>query len=311
MMDVVAAPSAASEYIFGFGAFLVGTVIGSFLNVCAYRIPREESIVTPRSHCPSCGEPIPLRLNLPLLGWLLLRGKAACCGARIPFRYFLVEGLTGAAFAYAYWLFGFGPHPEQAFAAALFAALLLGAAFTDLESFIIPDRFSSGGALLGLLLAASFPATILGLDDGFLSSHLDALYYSLLGLLVGSGTLYWISLLAEWILRRDALGEGDVKLLGCIGAFCGWQGALFAIFGGALVGTLVILPLMLIQSLRSGGEEPLRDEQAEDAVSALGWGVEIPFGPFLATAALLYLFGLSEYVDAWFDNLRYTLSRLP
>lgn len=306
-MDAFAALS-DFEHLFGFIFFLVGTVVGSFLNVCAHRIPREESIVAPRSRCPSCGESIPWRLNLPLFGWLFLRGRAACCGARISFRYFLVELLTGAAFAYSYILFGFGPHPEQAFVVALFAALLLGAAFTDLESFIIPDRFSSGGALLGLLLAASFPAALLGADDGSLSAHLDALLGSLLGLLVGSATLYWIALLAEWILRRDALGEGDVKLLGCIGAFCGWQGALFAIFGGALVGTFVILPLMLLQSVRGGKEEK---EKAEDEASALGWGVEIPFGPFLAAAALLYVYGLSQHVDAWFGNLRHTLSLVP
>jgi leader peptidase (prepilin peptidase)/N-methyltransferase len=125
---------------------------------------------------------------------------------------------------------------------------------------------------------------------------------ALLGILVGSASLYWIGLLAEKAMGKEALGEGDVKLLGCIGAFCGWQGALFTIFGGALIGTIMLLPVALAQ----GKAKPEGDESGEQGAK-VGWGVEVPFGPFLATAALIYHFGLFSLVDPWFENFRMIL----
>jgi len=119
---------------------------------------------------------------------------------------------------------------------------------------------------------------------------------------VGSASLYWIGLLAEKAMGKEALGEGDVKLLGCIGAFCGWQGALFTIFGGALIGTIMLLPVALAQ----GKAKPEGDESGERGAK-VGWGVEVPFGPFLATAALIYHFGLFSLVDPWFENFRMIL----
>jgi leader peptidase (prepilin peptidase)/N-methyltransferase len=123
---------------------------------------------------------------------------------------------------------------------------------------------------------------------------------ALLGILVGSASLYWIGLLAEKAMGKEALGEGDVKLLGCIGAFCGWQGALFAIFGGALIGTIMLLPVALAQ----GKAKPEGDDDSVEQGAKVGWGVEVPFGPFLGTAALIYHFGLFSLVDPWFENFR-------
>ncbi len=302
-----------NEILAGVIAFVVGSIIGSFLNVCAHRLPREESLLKPGSRCPACGASIPWNLNIPVFSWLMLWGKAKCCGASISFRYWVVEVLTGAAFAYALIHFGIGPHPEKAFVAALFASLLIGAAFTDLESFIIPDRFSIGGALLGVVLAFSFPALRLGWELGGTAEHWRSGLDALLGMLVGSASLYWICVLAGKVFKRDALGEGDVKLLGCIGAFCGWQGALFSIFGGALIGTVILLPMLLFQGKPAPDTAtPVEKEAQDDAdqPTRLGLGVPVPFGPFLAAAALLYHLGLHAPVDAWFDQLRLILATL-
>ena len=298
-------------------AFVFGSVIGSFLNVCAHRIPREQSMVRPGSRCTSCGEPIPWTLNIPVFSWLMLWGKAKCCGASFSFRYWVVEVLTGSVFAYCFLHYGANLYPEKAFVAALFARLLIGAAFTDLESFIIPDRFSIGGALLGVFLAFSFPALRLGWELGGAVEHWRSGFDALLGMLVGSASLYWIGVLAGKALKRDALGEGDVKLLGCIGAFCGWQGALFSIFGGALVGTVILLPMLLLPGKPDPDAKAPVDKEARgddapagDQPTRIGWGVEVPFGPFLAAAALLYHLGLHAPVDAWFDQLRHILASL-
>ena len=307
-----------NPFLAGSIAFVFGSVIGSFLNVCAHRIPREQSMIKPGSRCISCGEPIPWTLNLPVFSWLLLRGKAKCCGVRISLRYWVVEVLTGCVFAYCFLHFGANLFPEKAFVAALFASLLIGAAFTDLESFIIPDRFSMGGAVLGVFLAFCFPAIRLGWEMGGTAEHWSSGFDALLGMLVGSASIYWIGALAGKLLRRDALGEGDVKLLGCIGAFCGWQGALFSIFGGAFIGTIVLLPMMLLRGKPDPDEAEAPDAgEAEDDFepeiekpSQVGWGIEVPFGPFLAAAALLYHLGLHLPVDAWFDQVRHILVAL-
>jgi leader peptidase (prepilin peptidase)/N-methyltransferase len=215
----------------------------------------------------------------------------------------IVEALTGGAFAWAALTFGVGAYPEKVLIASVFACLLIGAALTDLESFIIPDRFSIGGALLGLALAISFPAMRLGFEIGGKLEHFQSGFDALLGMLVGSSSLYWIGLLAEKAMGKEALGEGDVKFLGCIGAFCGWQGALFAIFGGALIGTTILLPLVLAH-----GRRQAQADASSGQVSKVGWGIEIPFGPFLATAALIYHFGLFSLVDPWFENFRMILA---
>ena len=283
-------------WVFGAVLFVLGSIIGSFLNVCIHRIPQRQSLITPPSSC-HCGERIPWRFNLPCVSWLLLRGKAACCQRSIPFRYFAVEVLAGALFAYA------GLHfedkdPYALFVSAnlFFACILVCATFIDLEHMIIPDRLSVGGAVVGVALAFSFPVLWGWSGDG-LVPRMAGGTEALLGLLVGSGILYWVGVFAETLLRREAIGQGDVKLLGCVGAFCGWEGALFSIFGGALVGTMLLLPITM---LASGSKRGAPDGEAQS--EKIGWGVEVPFGPFLALAALLYQFGLNEFVDAYFQQ---------
>ena len=285
--------------VFGTMLFVLGLITGSFLNVCIHRIPRKESLISPSSRC-ACGQKIPWRLNLPVFSWLLLRGKAACCGRAISFRYLAVEVLAGALFAYAGFHFQ-GQEPYALFLSVslIFTCILICATFIDLEHMIIPDRLSVGGVFIGVGLSFAFPA-LWGWGDDALLARMAGLSSSMLGVLVGSGTLYWVGVLAETVLRREAIGQGDVKLLGCVGAFCGWKGALFSIFGGALAGTALLLPVVL---LRSRSRTASREGNESKRRETIGWGMEVPFGPFLAVAALLYQLGLDRFVDQYFEQI--------
>jgi len=284
-----------SDFLVALG-FSIGAVLGSFLNVCAYRIPIGKSIIMPASHCPNCGLNIPWYSNLPIVSWLIQKGQANCCSFRIPYRYWLVELLVG--FAYAYFAYQYSKDFDllQLVTHVVFTFLMIVVAVVDLETMTIPDRFSVGGAVFGVLFSFCFPEIHVEVYNPIWIDHLSSGITSLLGMLVGSALLYWIGAIAYIVFGRDALGEGDVKLLGCVGAFCGWQGAVFAIFGGALLGTILILPIMIFQKVR-------RIEQANEDME-ISWGAEIPFGPFLAMAGLFYLLYFSESVDNWLNPIQ-------
>ena len=222
-------------------AFVYGTIVGSFLNVCIYRIPYGRSIIRPGSTC-ACGKPIAWYDNIPVLSWFVLRGRARCCGRPYGIRYPMVEALTGGLFVAAW-------HSGQDWAASLcfmaFASILVCATFTDLDHRIIPDRFTVGGFLVGCILSAVVPS-IHGRSGGFaISDNLLAVGDALLGTCVGTALLVWIMILGSIAFRKEAMGFGDVKFMGCIGAFCGWQGALFSVFGGALLGCAAVLAIKL------------------------------------------------------------------
>lgn len=271
-------------------AFVFGAVVGSFLNVCIYRIPEDRSIIMPGSTC-ACGRPIRFFHNIPILSWVLLRGRAACCGAPFSLRYPLVELITALLFA-ACWL---QLDPAPALLGMFFISLLLCATFIDLDHMIIPDRFSIGGMVAGVLLAFAFPSLHSVEASIPLLARIESGLVAIIGAFVGSGLVYWISVLGEVVFRKPAMGEGDVKFIGCIGAFCGWQGAVFAMFGGALIGTLILLPWILALRLRGALSKSLSgDEEAPEVVG------QVPFGPMLAVAAILYYLGLSQQVDAYF-----------
>lgn len=278
---------------------LLGAVTGSFLNVCAHRIPLGKSIVFPGSSCPQCKAPISWFRNLPVLTWLIQGGKASCCDFRIPLRYWLVEVFTAMVFGFLFHQYALLPGLGILVAGCIFSWLMIAVVVIDMEQMIIPDRFSMGGAVGGVVLSICFPSLQLIHDTGEFINRFGAGMHSLLGLLVGSASLYWIGILAEKAMGKEALGEGDVKLMGCIGAFCGWKGAIFAIFGGATLGAFILLPLMLISRLmpkKSGREREL------------SWGQEVPFGPYLALAGLIYLLGIRPWVDDWFEALSMILS---
>jgi leader peptidase (prepilin peptidase) / N-methyltransferase len=276
---------------------VLGAVLGSFLNVCAYRIPLGQSIVSPRSFCPQCNSPIPWFRNLPIVTWLIQGGKANCCSFKIPMRYWLVEAFSAIVFGFLFYRYAQIPDFGQLLGGCTFAWLMLAVVVIDMETMIIPDRFSMGGAVVGVLLSVAFPALHHFHSASEFMNRIGSGLDSVIGLLIGSASLYWIGILAGKALKKEALGEGDVKLMGCIGAFCGWQGSIFVIFGGATLGAVILLPIMLVG--RFSSKEKEEDETGE----TLTWGQEVPFGPYLALAGLIYLLAMRPWVDDWFDSL--------
>ncbi|NCA81639.1 MAG: prepilin peptidase [Opitutae bacterium] len=240
--------------------FLAGLCIGSFLNVCIWRIPRDESIVWPGSHCPACNHAIAAWDNLPLLSWLVLNGKCRHCKAPISPRYFLVELLTGALFTVLWLVHGWTLQtPVYLF---FTGALILGT-FVDFDHLILPDRVTLGGMAAGLVLSLAFPA-LQGQTE-----RLPALLHSLIGLALGYGLLWLVATIGRLVLKREAMGMGDVKLLGAIGAGLGWPAVLFTIFVSSLSGTVLGLALI------AAGKKELQSK--------------IPYGPHIALAAVLWM----------------------
>ncbi len=252
-------------YFFLGAAFVLGTVIGSFLNVCIYRIPAGKSIVSPPSACPHCGHHIRWFQNIPILSYLFLGGKCAACRARISLRYPAIEALTGLLFALVLYYFSFS---AATIVYWVFIASLVTITFIDLDHQIIPDVISLPGILVGFI--CSFFVPWLSWSD------------SLLGILVGGGILLAIAWFYELLTKRAGMGGGDIKLLGMLGAFLGWKAVLPIVFVASLAGSLVGVPLMLLQK--------------KDAKLA------IPFGPFLAFAATVYLFWGRDLVY-WYLSL--------
>jgi len=275
-------------------SFIFGAIVGSFLNVCIYRIPEERSVVRPGSTC-ACGKPIPFYHNIPILSWILLRGKAACCGASFSVRYPAIELLTALLFLWAWLVHA----PPVALVGMLFVAFLICATFIDLDHMIIPDRFSIGGMVIGVLLSFAIPG-LHGYEGIWLAAGIQAMVTSVIGALIGSGLVYWIAVLGEIVFRKPAMGEGDVKFVGFIGAFCGWQGAVFAMFGGAFIGSVVLLPILLAGRLFGRKKDPEPQVAEAEGEEDLQFGAQVPFGPMLAVASLIYFLGFSKYVDAYF-----------
>jgi leader peptidase (prepilin peptidase)/N-methyltransferase len=207
---------------------LVGLTVGSFLNVVVHRLPRGESVVSPGSHCPSCGTPIRWYHNIPLLSWLSLRGRCASCRAWIGWQYPLVEAATGAIWAGNVAAYGLGPEAARAIA---FLTILLAIAVTDARHYVIPDELSLGGAALGIALAA-LPGAL-------------TLPEAVIGAVAGGGALWLVAIVGTWAFRKEAMGGGDIKMMTMIGAFLGWKGALLTVFLGALAGTIVFVPIAL------------------------------------------------------------------
>jgi leader peptidase (prepilin peptidase)/N-methyltransferase len=299
-------------------AAIFGALTGSFLNVCIYRIPVGRSIVFPGSTC-ACGKPIPFYHNIPIFSWIILRGRASCCGARFSVRYPAIELLTSVLFLWVWLIYP----PVVALIGMVFIAFLICSTFIDLDHMIIPDRFSIGGMVLGVVLSFAFPA-LHGVDGLPIVSNIQSGISAIVGALVGAGLVYWIAVLGEIVFRKPAMGEGDVKFVGFIGAFCGWQGAVFAMFGGALIGSAVLLPCLLLgrlfgrassvhsestsgpDSAANGDSAAVRSAEeatdAEDEAEEVHFGAQVPFGPMLAVAGLIYFLGFHVYVDAYFTE---------
>jgi leader peptidase (prepilin peptidase) / N-methyltransferase len=272
-----------------------GTMIGSFLNVVIYRLPLDKSIVTPGSHC-ACGAPIRWYDNIPVLTWFARRGKARCCGRAYSFRYPFVEALTGVLFFTCWSLFP----PAHAVSGMLFVACLICATFIDVDHMIIPDVFTIGLGIVGVIISVFVPSLHGYAAEPPLLGAIHSGGDALIGMFVGSGLLIWIAITAEAVLRKEAMGFGDVKLIGAIGAFCGWQGALFSIFGGAVVGTVWVGLAWLAQKIfgRTTALAP-RAETPEGEVTELAFGAQVPFGPMLAIAGLLHFLWFKPWLAAY------------
>lgn len=273
---------------------ILGAIVGSFLNVCIYRIPADRSVISPGSAC-VCGSSIAFYRNIPVLSWILLRGKASCCGQPFSLRYPAIELLTATLF---FWAWSIHP-PTVAFLGMLYISFLICATFIDLDHMIIPDRFSVGGMVIGVILSILFPA-LHGIESLPIISNIQSGLIAITGALVGAGLVYWIAVMGEVIFRKPAMGEGDVKFAGFIGAFCGWQGAVFAMFGGALIGTIILLPCILLGRLLSRRSADCLVDESGNEGERVKFGMQVPFGPMLAGAGLIYFLGFNVYVDAYF-----------
>jgi leader peptidase (prepilin peptidase)/N-methyltransferase len=247
-------------YIF---IFIFGALIGSFLNVCIYRIPQGLSIIRPSSRCPACGTPIKVYDNIPILSYMLLLGKCRTCGAKLSVRYPLVEFLNAALYVFLFYRFGPGS-PWVLFSYALFVSSFIVIFFIDLDHQIIPD----GITLPGILLAVVLGSTVL--PDPFSRSELLGFKTSIIGFLAGGGSFYLIAIAGKSVLKKDAMGGGDIKMMAMVGGLLGWKGVLLTTFCGSLFGSIIGVSLILVK-----GRE---------------WGSRIPFGPYLVTGALISLF---------------------
>jgi len=235
--------------------FIIGAITGSFMNVCIYRLPRDESIVKPPSHCPSCGGRIPWFDNIPILSFLILRGKCRFCKKRIPARYIIVEALSGFICVLLFLHFGL---TAKFFILWYLSSALLVASFIDLQFQEIPDIITLPGIVVGLVAAGLYPP-LMGRLNNF-PSFLD----SLLGVLAGGGSIYLAGFIGEFIFKKESMGGGDVKLLAMIGSFIGWKLALFTFFLAPFFGSFVGIVL----KIKEGREI-------------------IPYGPHLSLAAFV------------------------
>jgi leader peptidase (prepilin peptidase)/N-methyltransferase len=235
-------------------AFVLGTVLGSFANVCIHRLPRRQSVVFPASHCPYCQQRLRPWHNLPLLSYVALGGRCATCRTSISWRYPLVELLCGLLYVFLYHQWGVSV-PSVVF--ALFATALLIVSFIDLEYTIIPDAITLPGIVAGLL--ASLWLTPVGIGN------------AVLGVLLGGGAFSLIVILSA----GRGMGAGDIKLIAMIGAFLGWQAVLVTIFLGASLGTVVGLSLMLLKRKRRKDPIPFGPFLALGALLTMVWGEEL------------------------------------
>ena len=257
------------NYSVGFFVFIVGGVVGSFLSVCISRIPKGESIIHPPSHCPKCQARILFFHNIPLVSYLLLRGRCCSCGEWISSRYFAVELLMASLAVFLLHQFGFG----FAFVAGfVFVAALIVISFIDLDVWIVPDVISLPGTVIGLLFSVighywiRDPLHIVPTPLG-----------ALIGVLAGGGFLLAVAWIYEKCTGVEGMGGGDIKLLAMIGAFLGWPSIPLTLFFSSLGGSVVGLSIMLAKGV--------------DRRYAL------PFAPFLCLGALVYLFFGRDIID--------------
>ena len=280
--------------ILAYFSFALGACIASFLNVVIWRIPRGESIVNPPSHCPRCDSPISWYHNIPIISWLCLRGRCAECSARISPRYILVEILGGGLFLAVYWLYVLRLIPENAniveipwmgfFATAvmwIWVSFLIVGSFIDYDHKLLPDFVTIGGMILGFLYNLIM-TYILVWERG--TGGLTSLFWSICGILFGFGLMWLIRFLGSLAFKREAMGMGDVFLMGAIGAIFGPIAVVATLVLSSFLGSAVGILMLVISKTKIGSY------------------IEIPYGPYIALGSLGWMFFGPELV-AWYLRL--------
>jgi leader peptidase (prepilin peptidase) / N-methyltransferase len=269
-----------SPMLNGVLAFLAGLLIGSFLNVCVFRLPRDLSVVRPRSYCPACEKPIAWYDNIPVVSYVMLGGRCRHCGARILWRYLMVELATATAFAIC--VLALGP-TLAALKYAVFSAILITLLATDLEERILPDEFTLGGAVVGIVLAAVVPidaGIVTFLLSGAFGLRMASIAEALVSAWVAGGSIWLVGWLYEKVRHREGMGFGDVKMIAMIGAFLGFQETLLTLILASVLGSVSGVAYVLITK---------KDMST----------YELPFGSFIGLAGLVVaLWG--HVVKVWY-----------
>lgn len=250
----------------GWYFFILGSCIGSFLNVCIYRIPENLSVIKPGSFCPNCKNKIQFYYNIPILSYIVLKGRCGYCKTPISIRYPLIELLTGLFAFFLYYRFSSGP---ELFFWLVFICALITISFIDIDHQIIPDVISLPGIII-------FSSSFYFLPDMTLKNVG-------LGILIGGGSLYLVGQAYYLIKKQEGMGGGDMKLLAMIGAATGVKGVLFTIFCGSILGTFCGLFIMIFTKI-------------------LNMQLKIPFGPFLSVGVTIYIFFGNDLID-WYVSL--------
>jgi len=245
-------------------SIIFGAIIGSFLNVCILRLPKDESIITPGSHCPHCQNPIQFYDNIPLISYFLLRGKCRKCKKKISIQYPLIEGITAICSFILFLKYGVSLSYLFYF---LFVAALIVITVIDFYHQIIPDVISIPGIGVGLLSALILP-------------HIT-FFNSLIGMILGGGSLFMVATLYQWLFKREGMGGGDVKLLAMIGAFLGWESVIITIISSSLIGSILGIIIIIFKGKN--------------------FKYAIPFGPFLSLGAAITLFYKNEILFWYFQ----------
>ena len=290
--------------LFMISAFLLGACVGSFCNVCACRWPAGESVIAPRSRCPKCLNSIAWYDNIPLISWLILGAKCRHCKTPISIQYPIVEALTGMFFLAVYWRFGFVIATPVYM---LFCAGMVIITFQDLADWTIPNQITMPGIPIGIMLA------LVGMAWQGSGLRVTDVFDSILGALLGAGILFAMDRITVFLLKKPGMGFGDVKLLAMVGAFLGWQGTLGTLVIASMVGSVVGVGMIMYFNRYGSSEETANAAESPDsdnettAVEVTSddditlEGHYLPFGPYLALGAIIYLFVGPEIIDTYFS----------
>ena len=299
---------------FAIAAFVFGLVFGSFLNVCIYRLPRGRSVVSPGSACPSCDKPIAFYDNVPVLSWVILRGRCRNCKASISPRYMIVELLTAFLFLACFWRFG---QTVAMLKYCVFGFLLLGLIFTDAETKLLPDKLTLPGIVLGLIFSWFVPVNDLlaRLLPGLFSLPLNSgnswrvlsAADSLLGAVVGASFIYGAGAIYLKVRHVEGMGFGDVKLMGMIGAFLGLKLTVFTLFTASVAGSLFGIGTMLVVWVKRTRRRMERQRETAAVARRRAWQsarmiyqhYEMPFGVFLGSMAI-FAFFFGDHILRWY-----------